>query len=64
MAPQGNLLARAEAVVERAYRIAAEHHSALAQARIAVQPLRDVATRRGGDDVPQAADRPRTRRPA
>ena len=70
MAPQGNLLARAEAVVERAYRIAAEHRSALAQARTAVQPLRDAAARREGgppDAVcPDGAptDRPRPRRPA
>jgi hypothetical protein len=52
MAPQGNLqgnlLARAEAVVERAFRIAAEHQATLAQARKAVQPLREAAARQDG----------------
>ncbi len=73
MAPQGNLLARAEAVVERAFRIAAEHETALARARSAVQPLREAAARRGGGGgvsggvspaLPQDADRQRAGRPA
>ena len=48
MAPQGNLLARAEAVVERAFRIVAENQDALARTRSAVQPLRDAAARQTG----------------
>ncbi|MCF4127447.1 hypothetical protein [Methylobacterium sp. SyP6R] len=62
---QGNLLARAEAVVARAFRVAAEHQATLAQARNAVQPLRDAAVRQSGG-VPHApdADRPRKDRPA
>ncbi|GJD59962.1 hypothetical protein CS379_34435 [Methylobacterium frigidaeris] len=69
MAPQGNLqgnlLARAEAVVERAFRIAAEHRATLAQARSAVQPLREAAARQSGG-VPHLldADRPRKDRSA
>ncbi|AWB25411.1 hypothetical protein DA075_31440 [Methylobacterium currus] len=69
MAPQGNLqgnlLARAEAVVERAFRIAAEHQATLAQARKAVQPLREAAARQDGG-VPYAPDtgRPRKERSA
>ena len=57
MAPQGNLLARAEAVVERAFRIVAEHQATLAQARSAVQPLREAAARQDGEA--RTADRPR-----
>ncbi|KTS51713.1 hypothetical protein NS230_13590 [Methylobacterium indicum] len=79
MAPQGNLLARAEAVVERAFRIAAEHETALARARSAVQPLREAAARQEGGvsggisggvsggvspALPQDADRQRAGRPA
>ncbi|MET7247546.1 hypothetical protein ABZT49_29775 [Methylobacterium sp. EM32] len=69
MAPQGNLqgnlrdgslLARAEAVVERAFRIAAEHQATLAQARHAVQPLREAAARQSGG-VPHALDSGRPR---
>jgi hypothetical protein len=61
MVPQGNLLARAEAVVERAFRIAAEHQATLAQARHAVQPLREAAMRQGGG-VPHALDAGRPRK--
>ncbi|KMO33985.1 hypothetical protein [Methylobacterium aquaticum] len=62
---QGNLLARAEAVVQRAFRVAAEHQATLAQARSAVQPLRDAAARQNGG-VPHAQDidRPRKDRSA
>lgn len=54
MATQGNLLARAEAVVERALRLAAENQDTLARTRSAVQPLRDAAARQtaGVDHVP------------
>ncbi|AWN47897.1 hypothetical protein DK419_17500 [Methylobacterium terrae] len=52
MAPQGNLLARAEAVVERAFRIAAEHEATLARARHAVQPLREAAERQNASGLP------------
>lgn len=45
---EGSLLARAEAVVERAFRIAAEHQATLAQARHAVRPLREAAARQSG----------------
>ena len=70
MAPQGNLpgnlragtlLARAEAVVERAFRVAAEHQATLAQARHAVQPLREAAARQSGG-VPRALDAARARK--
>ncbi|KMO43755.1 hypothetical protein VQ03_06680 [Methylobacterium tarhaniae] len=65
MAPQGNLLARAEAVVERAFRIAAEHQATLAQARKAVQPLHEAAARTsGGVPHPHDANRPRQDRSA
>jgi hypothetical protein len=63
MAPQGNLLARAEAVVERAFRMAAEHESTLARARHAVQPLRAAAERQDAGG-PSAPNRPRDGRPA
>jgi hypothetical protein len=59
MAPQGSLLARAEAVVERAFRIVAEHQATLAQARSAVQPLREAAARQGEVEPQAPADRPR-----
>ncbi|MGX7707278.1 hypothetical protein [Methylobacterium sp. Gmos1] len=61
MTPQGNLLARAEAVVERAFRVAAEHHATLAQARHAVQPLREAAMRQDGG-VPHAPETGRPRK--
>ncbi len=69
MAPQGHLqsklLARAEAVVARALRVAAEHQATLAQARKAAEPLREAAARQSGG-VPHApeADRPRKDRSA
>ncbi|SEP46889.1 hypothetical protein SAMN04487843_12450 [Methylobacterium sp. ap11] len=71
MAPQGNLLARAEAVVARAFRIAAEHETTLAHARSAVQPLREAAARQEGGvpgglsgAAPQDSDRQRAGRQA
>ncbi len=68
MAPQGHrqgtLLTRAEAVVARAFRVAAEHQATLAEARSAAQPLREAAARQSGG-VPHApeADRARKGRP-
>jgi hypothetical protein len=46
-------------VVERAFRIVAEHQATLAQARSAVQPLREAAARQGEVEPQAPADRPR-----
>ncbi len=62
--PHGNLLARAEAVVARAFRVAAEHETTLAQARKAAQPLREAAVRQsGGVPLASEAEKPRKEPP-